>query len=195
MAKFMILSLPRSRSFWLSHFLSYQDREIGHDLLVESTSIAHFVSQLKYVDGACETAAMVGWKLLVERMGGLRYVVIKRPLVEVVESLRRKGIACAPGFLEQREAMLDAFSQVRGVRTYSYSDLEHEWACKEIFEFCLQLDWDYTWWKQLDEINVQIDFLARLDRINSNAKALDALNSEVLFETSKLGGSSCLHLN
>ena len=70
--KFLILSLPRSRSKWLSCFLSPPGRDCGHDLIVGCGSLADFSKALALRVGSCETGAMVGWKLVRQVMPEVR---------------------------------------------------------------------------------------------------------------------------
>lgn len=195
MAKFMILSLPRSRSTWMSHFLSYRGSRCEHDLLVYCGSIFQFEDALSQCDGSCETAAMVGWKLIVQRYPHIRLVVVKRPLEEVIRSLANKGFTIDPAFIEARAHMLDAVSNLPGVLTFTYEQLQEESVCKEIFEFCLQTPFDYEWWDEMRRKDIQIDLKERFMCLQENANALANLNAEVIAETAKLGASTCLHLN
>lgn len=195
MNKFMVLSLPRSRSFWLSHFLSHGAYECAHDLLVSCGSIEEFANKLASYDGTCETAAMVGWRLIVHRWPQMRLVVVKRPIDEVIDSILEQGFQVERSFLEEREHMLDSLSSLPGVKTYSFASLEEQSTCKEIFEFCLQEPFDLQWWEELRNIDLQIDFKARVQLIGANALALNALHAEVLLESSKLESKSCPNLN
>lgn len=195
MAKFMVLSLPRSRSCWLSYFLSYRAQECGHDLLVHCGSIGEFEKSLASYDGSCETAAMVGWKIIKQRYPQMRMVVVKRPVEEVLKSLSDKGYNVDPEFLMGRAHMLDAVSNLPGVLTVNYCDLALESTCKEVFEFCLRQAHDHEWWEELDGRNIQIDLKTRFEIIQENAQQLEALNVEVFTELAKLGSQTCLHLN
>lgn len=195
MAQFMVLSLPRSRSTWLSYFLSYRANQCAHDLLVHCGSISDFDRSLAGYNGSCETAAMVGWKLIVEKYPKMRLVVVKRPPEEVVKSLAEHGFFIDPEFIEARDAMLDAVSNLPGVLTIQYSDLEQEATCKEVFEFCLCTPHDSEWWQELDARNIQIDMKQRYLVLQENAESLERLNLEVIAETAKLGARECLHLN
>lgn len=195
MTKFMVMSLPRSRSTWMSYYLAYRGTQVGHDLLVECGSIWQFEDALRQCDGTCETAAMVGWKLIVQKHPLMRLVVVKRPHEEVVKSLATKGFVVDPQFIEDRAHMLDAVSNLPGVLTFTYEQLNEESACKEIFEFCLRVPFDYAWWDDLRRKDIQIDLKERFARLQENSVALANLNAEVLSETTKLGAAECLHLN
>jgi len=195
MAEYIVMSLPRSRSFWMSNFLSYRTKECAHDLLVECRSVNEFETKFKSYDGSCETAAMVGWKLLVHRFPKLRIVVIKRPVEQVVQSVRNLGYIIDEQFLIGRDLMLDAVSNLPGTMTVEYDALEDEKTCASIFEFCNRVPHDHEWWSELSRMNLQIDFAQRVQLIQESADALENLNIEVNAAVKKLGAETCLHLN
>lgn len=193
MAQFLILSLPRSRSKWLSIYLSYAGRKCGHDLAVECSSIKDFEERLNLVDGSAETGAMLGWKLIKEKMPKVKLLVIRRPVGEVADSFARHGITIDPGLLEARAAVLDACS-ASGVPSFAYSALDHGEVARAIFEYCLDLGWDQEWWEGLRQRNIQIDLPRRMHELWARREALGQFNSEVLAASQKLGSSSCLKM-
>lgn len=199
MKPFFIVSLPRSRSCWLSTFLSYQtnliSRVCGHDLLVRCKSIAEFREQVEGVDGTCETALIEGWKVMREIWPKSRVVVIHRDLSDIVMSCRKLGLEPDLGQLVQRKEMLDMLAAAPGVKNYSFSDLESVDACKEIFEYCLKLDFDANWWSLLQSKNIQINMPMRIAEIQERHEDLRALRVEVLAASSKLGNARCLGLH
>ena len=125
----------------------------------------------------------------------MRLVVVKRPMQEVVKSLAAKGFMVDPEFIEARACMLDAISNLPGVKTFTYEELEEERACKEIFEFCLRRPFDYEWWDEMRRKDIQIDLKTRFEILQENADALANLHLEVVAATAKLGSATCLHLN
>src|ERR1700739_4123082 len=92
MQKFIIFSLPRSRSFWLSKFLSFGEPRVGHDLAIRCASIEDFVEQLAQVDGTIETGAVLGWRGVRKVLPKARLLVRRRPLVQVGRSLVNQGL-------------------------------------------------------------------------------------------------------
>lgn len=196
MAQFMILSLPRSRSCWLSAFLSYEGRRCGHDLLVHSNSIAEFGRKLDAHHGSCETGAMLGWRLLADRYREMRFVLIRRSVEDVLRSIEAKGITIPISTLVERDEMLEAMGQLPGVRQYAFADLNNEEVMKEIWQFCLgSVEWDREWWMQMCKINIQIDLGQRLAELRDRQIQLAGLVEEVLAQSALLGGSSCCRLN
>lgn len=193
--KFIILSLPRSRSKWLSEFLSQGDKKCGHDLIVNCSSVADFSNALSGVIGSCETGAMVGWKLIRQLMPEVRLLVVRRPVGQVLDSFRRLGFEIDGGLLEERAAMLDACSRAEGVTTYSFSSLKSFWTCKDLFERCLDVGLEEDWWSFMSTQNIQIDIQARAREIEANRAGLDSFSGEVLAAVAKLGAARPLGLN
>lgn len=194
--KFLVLSLPRSRSKWLSVFLSPEGTKgCGHDLIVGCRSVADFASALASRTGSCETGGMVGWKLVRQLMPEVRLLVVRRPVGEVMDSFRRLGFGVDGGLVEERAAMLDACSRAEGVTTYPYSALASYGPCKEIFETCLDLSLEDDWFSGLSARNIQIDIRARALEIASNRQGLDSFSLEVLTAVAKLGAATPLGLN
>lgn len=194
--KFIVFSLPRSRSKWLAEFLSYNRLVCGHDLAAFARSIADFRQLLAGVDGSCETGAVAGWKLLRLEFPKARFVVVRRPIGEIVDSIRRQGYEPAPGVLETRGEMLDVLAKAPGVRAYDFADLADSGVCRDLFEFCLDLPFDPVWWRQLSQINIQIDFKERMEWLLGRQEETRNLLEEVAAANTRLRGiESCLGLN
>lgn len=193
MAKFIIMALPRSRTKWLSEFLSFEGKHvIGHDLAVDCSSLQDFEDALDAVDGSVETGAMLGWRLLLKRHPDWRVVTIHRPLWQIANSFARLGVNGIDWEnMKAREAMLEALTLQPGVRGYGFDELDVEHTIASIWEFCLRRDFDYEWWVEMRSKNIQINMAERVARLQANGPALDLLKSEILAETAKLGERSC----
>lgn len=194
MVQFVIFSLPRSRSAWLSKFLGYRGRFlIGHDILIECKSPSDFFNSFKFgMHGTVETGAVVGWQLIRKEIPEAKFVVIKRPLSEVKASLLAFGIVPIEGELEQREAMLDALSTVEGVETLDYSSLSIPQCLEWLFEHLLELPFDSEWFSEMASINFQINLAWQLERLRENRDDLFSLREAFL---SQMASSPCLELN
>lgn len=189
---FIILTLPRSRSAWLAHYLNYAPaRRCGHDIAIECSTIDEFLNPLVdgWMHGTVETGAVVAWRLLMARLPEAKFIVIKRPLSEVQASLAKLNVSLVAGELEARAMLLELASQQPGVVTLQYSELDYPETCQRLFEYCLEIPWDEEWYKQTVRFNIQIDMPARLQQLAKNRLQLDALQAQVLVETSKLLGN------
>lgn len=194
MAKFMVLSLPRSRSAWMAEWLAFDGRhEVGHDLAVECSSMQDFEDSLDAVDGSVETGAVLGWRLLRAWHPEMRLATVHRPVGDVLGSLAKLGLgpAYAPDMIARAE-MLRAAAGAPGVMSVGFEGLSYEPVAAPLWEHLLQIDWDYEWWKDCCGRNIQIDMAARLRRLAANAPGLDRLKLEIVYEVSQLtDGAEC----
>ena len=183
MSHFVVLSLPRSRSAWLSKFLSYREWECGHDQLRYMRSlddIKNWLALDKF--GTCETAGAPFWRLLLKYAPDIRVVTVRRPVDAVIESLSRIGLE---NLAEIRRGLvkLDCkLDQVEGrmpnVKSIRYDDLGDEVTCGEIFEFCLPYGHDRDWWRQWNETNVQINFPALTRYVGANMRGINKVAAQ-----------------
>lgn len=164
---FVILSLPRSRSAWLSRFLTYGDWVCGHEELRHWRSVDDARTWLgQPCVGTAETAGAPWWRLLGSVAPGARVVVVRRPVHEVLESLAlRPGLSFDLPKLKRTLTQLDhKLGQIEkrlpGVVSVRFGDLDREDVCAALFEHCLPYRHDSARWKALDATNVQINLPA-----------------------------------
>lgn len=90
--RFFIVAMPRSRTYWLSQFLTHGDVTCHHELLGDVASFEEYAAALGPDDGAAETAAILLWRPLLRSFPDARYVIVRRDPVEVDRSLAAHGI-------------------------------------------------------------------------------------------------------
>ena len=165
-APFLIMALPRSRTTWLTRYLSYGPWICWHDqarYLREPADIQRWF--LQPYTGSAETSVARWWRLIRLLQPELRIVVVRRPVEAVVDSLLRLDLGDAGTFDRDRlrremlrlDRALDQIEARLSPLTVSYSDLAGEVTCKAVFEFCLGLPHDHAWWQALAPINLQTD--------------------------------------
>lgn len=165
MTPFVVLAIPRSRTFWLSKFLSYGDYECGHEDLRHFRTMADVKSWLSqdYV-GSCETAAAPFWRLIPKFRPETKIVVVRRPVDECVDSMMAvdmKGVCRYDrAFLTKRFRYLDAkLDQIEkrasNVLAVQFRDLQEEATCARVFEHCLPYKHDSERWKQMANTDMQ----------------------------------------
>lgn len=166
MSPFVVFAMPRSRSKWLSAFLSYGAWQCGHDQLRYCRSLDDVTSWLAQpFTGTVETAGAAFWRLLPE---GVRVITVRRPVADVLASLRRGGLtfddAPMTAMLRDVGLKLDQIERrLPNVLAVSFDDLATEEGCARVFEHCLGLAHDHAWWAACEPINIQID-LSHLTR-------------------------------
>jgi hypothetical protein len=182
MAPFVIYALPRSRTAWLSKFLSYGKWTCGHDVAVDLHSIAALRAFFALPNiGSAETAMVDGWLLVQTLVPDIRSVVVRRPILDVYASFHRLGIPVevVSYQLNVRNRLLNEAQNAANAITVHYDDLDEEDTCKRIFEHCLQEKFDRDWWLSLKDENIQIDMTERLKKIERNRPGIQALKGEV----------------
>lgn len=174
---FVVCSLPRSRSAWLSQFLTYGDHYCGHEQLRYMRSLDDVQAWLNQPNtGTCETAAAPFWRLLKKYSPDVKIVTVRRPVDEVVDSLRRAGLQLDESVINKMVKLDKKLDQLEArmpnVLSVQFKDLEDENTCKTIFEYCLPYKHDHQWWSDTSARNVQINLPALHRYVTSNALAL-----------------------
>ena len=163
---FVVYSLPRSRSAWLSHYLTYKDHTCLHEPAMTMRHPDDYYSLLKVKNvGIADTGIAQGWRLIEYACPGIKTVVVHRPVEEAVDSLMKLDLAGIATYektsltkhFEYGKRMLDEISRRSDVLSVNFSDLNHEEVCKKIFQHCLPYEFDYEHWKYCSELNIQID--------------------------------------
>ena len=181
MPPFVILSLPRSRSRWLATLLNYGDWQCGHDEIRHCRSLADVKSWLAQpCTGTVETAGAWFWRLLLQYQPDARVVVIRRPVDEVVHSLHATGVAFDDArlvpLMHSLDRKLDQIERrVPGVRSFNFEDLKSETTCAELFEHCLPYTHDFIRWRQLDELNIQVNLHHVMRYFHAHRQQVDKL--------------------
>lgn len=180
MTPFFVFSLPRSRSAWISAFLSGDGAFIGHDVGAECGSVGEFIGMMSNLAGTCETGAAFAWRLLRQVWPDARFAVVRRDPEDVCRSLARFGL---DGFLPEmmaRWAQLEEISALPGTLTVSFDDLRSFEACAELYEFCTRRRLSVDWWRGMEAQNIQVDMPVQLALLQQNAPRIAALKTEAM---------------
>ena len=162
---FIVHALPRSRTKWISAFLSYNEWKCGHEQAILLRSI-HDMKNLFDIpySGTVETASAHAWRIIQYHAPHVRHAVILRSVDEVMESMMRldtQEFSYNPHtlrpMLEYGNRMLHELAQQRGVLTLKASDLDTECGASLLFRHCLPHRFDPGWWKSLRDKNIQCD--------------------------------------
>ncbi|MDR3415029.1 MAG: hypothetical protein P4L83_02490 [Nevskia sp.] len=179
---FIIYALPRSRTFWLSRFLSYGGWHCGHEELRHLRTLDDAKAWFSQpVTGTAETGAAPWWRLVQSVRPDIRTVVVRRPVSEVVDSLVRLGFerSAMEAGMRRLDAKLDQIeARVPGVLSVRFSDLVDEATCARVFAHCLPFKHDPAWWARLAPLNLQIDMPALVRYWNANQAALAKLAAQ-----------------
>lgn len=176
---FIVYALPRSRTFWLSQFLSYRDWHCGHDEVRRARSLDDVRAWFSQSStGTIETGAAPWWRLVQKYRPDIRTVTIRRPVHEVVESLARFGFDRDPvtRMMMRLDHKLDQIeARVPGVLSVDFADLASEDGCASVFEHCLPLSHDPEWFRLIAPLNLQTDMAALVRYARAFQPQLDKL--------------------
>ena len=163
---FIIYGLPRSRTFWLSRFLTYGGWSCGHDEARHVRTLDDVRSWLSMpLQGTVETAAAPWWRLVQDMRQDIRTVVVRRPVGEVVLSFLRTGVAFDVPKLRAAMTRLDAKlaqieARVPNCLSVRFDELAEEDVCAMVFEHCLPFKHDPAWYASTAPLNLQVNMSA-----------------------------------
>jgi hypothetical protein len=163
-APFMVYTAGRSRTAWLSEFLTYGRCHCHNEIAIKLRSMED-VRALFDVPGtgSAETGAAPAWQLIQHYVPGIRSVVVRRPLEDIIASFARSEVAHIASIDEPRlrriiayeNRCLEKISAQSGVLTVDFADLHKRDVCAAIFEHCLPYRFDEGWWLSLKDRNIQ----------------------------------------
>ena len=172
---YFILGLPRSRTTWLSVFLSRGAGICHHEKSMYFGSL----QELKQFciehpkEGISDTALIQHWKWLRDNLPDAKIVVIVRDPDECAASLEHIGLpAESLGYLQ--DCLFGALHDPHIMRI-NFSDLNKIEYCKMLYEYCKEEDFDLQWYEAIKDINMQPDNAALLNEVNKNIHNIDAL--------------------
>ena len=191
---FIIYSLPRSRTAWLSAFLSYEDWTCFHERAMYMRGVDEIKALFsRQRIGSVETAAGQGWFLIHHYFPDIKAVVIRRPIEDVRASLLRgvDGLGLynqeqLSQVLNYGDRMLDQIAKQPGVLTIAHEELDSEEGCRQIFEHCLPHKFDRAWWLSLKDKNIQINMPNMLHYYQRNREGIDGFKRACKMELSRL---------
>lgn len=183
---FVVFSLPRSRSTWLSVFLG-REKPVGHDIYIGCSHPDEFASKLECLAGTCETGAGFAAPLIRKRFPDCKFAVIVRDPSEVAASLAKFGITGQEAELERRIGDLADIAKDPDVLAVNFSDLDKLETCRSLYEHCLGRPLDAAWWAQIATLNIQVDMALEFARIQGATHQRDALKREVQRQLAKPG--------
>ncbi len=161
---FMVYTAGRSRTAWLSAFLSYGQARCGNEAAIRfrgMTEVAAYFARRGH--GSAETAGAPGWQLVNHFVPDMRSVVVRRAVDDIVASFARSEVASIARIDEDKLRRVIAYevrcmeklSQQPGVLTVDFDDLDRRDVVRAVFEHCLPYRFDEDWWQHMRVRNIQ----------------------------------------
>jgi hypothetical protein len=124
--------------------------------------------------GSVETAAAPWWRLLPD---DVKVATIRRPVEDVANSLAQFGFdrAAILPYLRRLDAKLDQIEARRGALSVSFADLGTEAGCARLFEYCLGLPHNSSWWRSIASVNVQYPLHAMIRYADAYAPQIEKM--------------------
>jgi len=194
---FIVYALPRSRTAWLANLLNYPFtsplQPVAHDVAPLCKSVEGFIKAYKEEGmwGSVEIGGMIGWQVIRKEMPELKTVVLRRPLQEVYNSITMMGYQGNLTYLAEYNAMLDLIAEQPDVYSINSSDLDAPVVGKWLFEYLLELEFDFDWWYKLSQVNIQVN-MAEVEDVREEANSRYTLYQEDVLKRME-GLKNCLH--
>ena len=181
---FLIAALPRSRTTWLAHYLSYPLARprmyVGHDIMTGCDSVEMFINSYRNgMWGTVETGGAELIHVMQQEMPECKIVLIRRPLIEVYRSLMAKEFVADLTKLAEYDQMLDDFAADPRIVSVPYDLLSEQFIGKWLFEYLLEIEFDFEWWMSLIQTNIQIDMKEVMQYMHDYSKNLTKLSEDV----------------
>lgn len=168
MKPFVILATPRSRTYWLSQFLSSPRRPVEHEPSRRMRSRGEIRAYFTTPNAA---AADTGLGLVWNSLGleGVTTVIVHRPAAEVLASLRGVGLSTAG--IEHYALMLWGING----HHINVADLDNENSANDLYRLCTEREPPPTRWRDMIGQNLQCDIEALRRDVHKNAEGLRAI--------------------
>ncbi len=150
--------MPRSRTKWLSAFLTHGDVTCHHELVSTLNDLDSLAGLAR--DGTSETFGTSLWRAIYRRFPSARYVVIRRDPEEVEASLLRQGISTDVAAMSR---VLDEASSELPALVVEYDHINYR--LPDIWHYCRDDRYPISRDAMKDEIIAEPvkDQLARVD--------------------------------
>lgn len=166
--KFMILANPRSRTKWLSTYLSHSGFVCGHDTMLECHTVDDFLARLDRLDGTIETSAAIGYRIWQQQFPAARFAIIHRMPIEVGESLANLNLADPDWlFIYMQDVMLwRMYDESDQAMLFSFESLARVETRRELCDF-VGVPFDAAWDTELAAQRIEVDANERFSRVKS----------------------------
>jgi hypothetical protein len=186
---FVIFALPRSRTYWLSRFLSYGGWFCAHEQCNHVRGFDDVQSWLSMpFTGTVETTGSPYWRTAIRLRRDIKIATIRRPISEVFQSLKRIPAPWSSPLLRAQllhlNCKLDQIeARCANVKSVPFALLKHETTCADLFEFLLPYKHDHNRWYLMDQSNLQIDVLHQLRETQAHRPQMERASNIVKAET------------
>lgn len=170
---FIIYSLPRSMSTWLSHFLYEKDRPVYHEKSQEFSTPQQIKEFLNGDCGICDTGLLLLWRDFYYTR--INTVLVVRDPKDVWKELDDIGLAMPEKLREQYEKALEEYDGPR----IQFKVLQTKEGVKELCSL-LNIEFDEHKYEEFKDTQIQPFVQPMVQRAKGNLTNCKALYKEYL---------------
>lgn len=158
-SNFIVFGLPRSRTYWASYFLSY-DRVVPHCKLITFPSAEEIIDYFQDPNACVSDEVGVGiWHQFIPFLPHTKVAIIERPVEEVIAAQIKSGVPDVPQTRFVTEYLDYKMKELKrcysDIQVFDFHTLSEEKESARLFEYCLDIPFDRTWWTPLVSRNLQ----------------------------------------
>lgn len=176
MNNFFIISLPRSRSAWLSNLLTFGDSFCFHEGFVGCDSLKALRGKMEATGfktvGNSDCMNILLIENILEEFPDAKFVFVHRPKEQVIEELRSLGLN-ENGFIEIAVQKMESLNHL-GIH-FHYDDLKDQSICEEIHEYCTGQKLNNDRWELLDKLDISIFLGRKIEEVSNHVTEAVAL--------------------
>lgn len=165
--RFIVLGLPRSRTYWVSRFLSYGETECDHDPARHFTSRADAIDYLNRPGlAAVDTSLGLIWADIAPKLDrSISVVVVHRAITDVAASHRSLADRHPNNpILRQFLGVTGAAFEAHAGKLWDipgwhipYSALEKFLGCASLYTYCRDERLPVDWWTEMKDQRLECD--------------------------------------
>lgn len=179
MTPFLIFTKARSRSFWLSRWLTHGGWTVHHDPSLEFhdlTDLARLLLPGRV--GIVDTSLGFRWRDALGTRPDARVVTVRRPILDCHASLEAMGLAtdATLAYLLAMEDCLDEIERSVPCFRIDFERMGNARSMRQLWRHCFDgmEPWDGERFRTMNKANLQVDMDAELRRV---IPKLDRLNA------------------
>lgn len=177
---YFIFGLPRSRTTWLTAFLSSVIVPCYHEKSIEFSSLEKLKDfMVANHCGMCDTALAVHWRWLRVHVPYAKILVVQRPYQECLNALSNIGM---PGESKLMQGVRDSIEDIKietDIPVVSYDTLNQERVVRNICNY-LEVPFSASRFTEFSEMMIQPNNTLLLERVVKNIDNFKSLYGEWL---------------
>lgn len=174
----IILGMPRTRTAWLSAFLSTPERMFLHEPSVHWGGMADLGRFLSHPNAAaCDSGLTLFWQDILALRHDVTLIVIHRPEQAVFASLIDAGIPLPRDILRRLRVLADATAEasMRAKFSADFDELRNPFSLRNLYRTAMGTECPEGWLRHWQDMRVEANWRARFHAADNNADGFPAV--------------------